>query len=58
VRNDPRTQAKVARNIFGHVLTGVAVAYPSMVILVGLYHGTLSHAGLCSAASLSSMLHQ
>ena len=48
VRKHPRTQAEVARTIFSNMITGAAVTYPAMLILVWLYWGTVSTAWLIS----------
>jgi signal transduction histidine kinase/CheY-like chemotaxis protein len=42
VRSDARTQAEVARIIFGNALTGAAVTYPAMPIVAWVYHGTVN----------------
>jgi two-component system, sensor histidine kinase len=49
VRQHARTQAEVARIIFGNVLTGAAVTYPGMGIVAWVYHGTISRAWLYGA---------
>jgi two-component system, sensor histidine kinase len=43
VRSDVRTQAEVSRILSGNVLTGAAVTYPSMGIVVWVYHSTVNH---------------
>ena len=42
VRSDARTQAEVARIIFGNALTGALVTYPAMPIVAWVYHGTVN----------------
>ncbi|NJS35401.1 MAG: hybrid sensor histidine kinase/response regulator [Brachymonas sp.] len=56
VRQDARTQAEVARIIFGNALTGAAVTYPAMPIVAWVYHGTVNFLALYGVIALTLCL--
>lgn len=56
VRCDARTQAEVARIIFGNALTGAAVTYPSMPIVAWVYQGTVKSLWLYSVIAFILIL--